>query len=782
MADGTRSDVVDQDAPIPKVTGEDAPVQEIKLTKRERDRIAEMVVEDVKHAESVRTGWLDKRRKAIKRFEMEREQKNWPWPNASNVKLPTVATTVFATQARLMASIFGVSQITQVTAVGSDDMDRVPAAQQFAEFLVTDKRINFYKLIDEVSEPVCTRGDYVIHIPWDKEIRRFPERREFFEDPFNPGRPLIDTETGERVEFSDLQTAMKVLLPIIVRQLMEKAQAQAQIQQVQAQGEQGQQQSPNREQIIQSAKEQVQQFIQSERAEKIEVIETRDVTVFEGARPVAFDTEDLILPSDATGVQSNESDWCCQRVWMSLDEIARKRKSGAFNVLTSQDFTLIRSNEEGGDGAKQGEVKDEQDNSVGVLSSPGRNKRQVLNWHGKFDVDKDGLAEEVIFTVHKDTTVLMRAVYLDDVVPHGRRPFVIIPFIRQAGDPHGKGIAELVGDLDDAINTLLNMVMDRGSLLNSMTGFYESDSGQDKPIKVKIGQMIPIENLKGIVFPNLPEYTNLLTLIISILQGEIEKLTGINDTSAGRINTSSRATATEISGVLGEGNIGFELKNRRFQDGVSEVLTQMFQLYQAFMPEGFEMKVNPKAANKPGETAFKRVSREDIRGQFDFRFLGDPVSGNKQLRLQKILLLAQTIIPVLANVFPAGVVQVIRAVLNEFDRKDVDEMLPPEVFQLLVQQQQSAQQAEQLQSELAQANFQLEQQKGQAEVAQIQAIIQDIQSRIQERIAKIQQMGVQARKLISEAEAVDVGAFVQIAEMGQPNGTDNGNAGLPGGR
>jgi len=790
---------IDLDAPVPGRSDEERPEIEIRLSKTEREKIARMVIADAKAGMEARSDWLSKRRDAIKRLEMETESKTWPWEGASNIKLPAVAVASFATAARYMASIFGVSQIMDVTAVGSDDISRIPAARQFVEWLVTDDRLNLYEKLDEFAAAIPPRGDYAAHVYWKRQVRNIPS-------------VITDLDGNE-------------------------------------------------------------------------FIEKQEEVIFEGAWVDMIDTENVILPSDATGVQAGEADWVILQVWLPFDAIARRYKTGAYNVMTRKDFESVKQFEKRDDSSSPTETKEEQDSSEGVISTPGRNKRRAYKWHGAYDIDKDGLLEEVVFTVHVETETLLQAAYLDEVHPHGKRPIVIGRYTPRPQSPYGKGVAEWIGHLDDITNTLLNQFIDRATLINAMTGAYESDSLEEGPITLELGKLIPVPEGARITFPTLPDYGPVFSTLIQFIERKTETVTGVSDAFLGKLNPSSRASAAEFQGTLGEGAMGFEIKNRRFQSAASEIITMMFQLYQAFMPDGFEIKVNPKLAQQiqpgqgpggppqPGQgpggqpqpgmnpqeqqmmmalqqgqgmngqaqmgmspeeqmmaatqqepggggpplapqakmglgipphlsgqqhplNPFREFTREEIRGQFDFRFLGDPVSGNKQLRMQQSMLLSQSLLPVLAQVYPPGVVTYIRSMLHDFNRKDADEILPDKVIQLLEQQAQSASQMQELQAQLMKAEAQLEQAKGQAEIEVSKANVQDIIARAQERIARIRmdlQAGVadiqlksqQIKKAVVDTDAVDVASFNALNQAGREemNGTANGGpAPVPGRR
>lgn len=747
MPDQDRSDAVDVDAPVPSVSGEETPLTDLKLPKRERVKIGQMVMADVRYDMEKRETWKTDRQDDKKRLEMQigKADPDFPWPNSSDVRLPSVRIATGATRARFLASVFGVPQITEVDAVGADDLNNVAVTEQFIEFMVTDPQVGLYEKIDDLSEPVVALGDYAAHVHWRRETRFMREEKAFYADPQDPETPLTDS-VGEPIEFGDV--------PAAVLALTEKFGERAQ-------------QIPSLPRI--------EQMVEGEQV------------VFEGADVDVFDTEDLILPPDAKSVQ--QADHITHRVWMTVDQITRKRTSGAFNTLTAQDLKAIKASEDRvsvDSGAANSENRAEKTDTEmeGTISEIARNKRENFNWFGKWDIDKDGLEEEVIFTVHGKTGILMRVALLDDVYPHGKRPFIIVTHDKRAGRPFGRGLARTLAALDDSMNTAVNQFFDRGTAINAVMGSYEPGEGvPDETVKMFPGKWIPAA--KGSLTPiQLADYTAIFIQFLGFIKVYIEQLTGVNDSTVGRLGEQSRRTATEISQVLGEGNVGFGMKSQRFQAGIGEIILQMFQLYQAFMPDGFELKVNPKLASagnlQSGMQPMFRLNREDIRGQFQIRLIGDPVSGNKQARQQKSLMMLQIILPIMIQMgIPDAAIPMLRDFMRDFGIKDADEILSNEMIQRVQAQQQMAQQAQQLQTELAKAQFQLEGAKTKAETDETLAIIQDIQSRIamrqveaQKLSADIQKVFADSQKSIQEGEAKATESLVRVAEMGE---SVNGN-------
>ena len=89
------------------------------------------------------------------------------------------------------------------------------------------------------------------------------------------------------------------------------------------------------------------------------------------------------------------------------------------------------------------------------------------------------------------------------------------------------------------------------------------------------GKWIPAA--KGSLTPiQLADYTAIFIQFLGFIKVYIEQLTGVNDSTVGRLGEESRRTATEISQVLGEGNVGFGMKSQRFQAEIGEIILQMF--------------------------------------------------------------------------------------------------------------------------------------------------------------------------------------------------------------
>jgi hypothetical protein len=95
-----------------------------------------------------------------------------------------------------------------------------------------------------------------------------------------------------------------------------------------------------------------------------------------------------------------------------------------------------------------------------------------------FDIDGDGVNEDVIFWVIKETKTLLRVRELTQVYPANppRRPFAEASFIPVRGRRIGISLLEMIEGLHDVIKQFADQTIDRGTITNVPFGFYRASS------------------------------------------------------------------------------------------------------------------------------------------------------------------------------------------------------------------------------------------------------------------------------------------------------------------
>jgi hypothetical protein len=412
----------------------------------------------------------------------------------------------------------------------------------------------------------------------------------------------------------------------------------------------------------------------------------REEVVYDAPYVEVIDLEDLILPAGASDIQS--ADHVIHRLWLSMDYLKRRAAEGIYRGVES-----LEAASEGGlstAGSSADSLKRLKDDLEGVSYGPGssrkKGRREILEAYYRYDIDGDGYEEECIFTVDRQAEVLLRAVLLDTVFAHGQRPFVAMKFMPVPGRFYAIGIPELIEHLQDELNAIHNQRIDFGTITNTPFGWYRPASGFKPEVHtIEPGKLFPVDAVGDVQLASFPNATIWGEREEMVLMAYLERLLGISDFNVGRqidrMNAPKTATATLA--LLQEGNVRLDLIVRRVQHAFKTFLAQILQLYQQYVPPGKVIRV----LGPDGRDAFLPISREDIRGKFDFALLGTSASANKLLERETAVELYTALRddPLLSpELNPEGAFELRRRLLRSFDLVDLEMILPRSILERIL--------------------------------------------------------------------------------------------------
>ena len=166
-----------------------------------------------------------------------------------------------------------------------------------------------------------------------------------------------------------------------------------------------------------------------------------------------------------------------QELEFSSNELLEKMRSGIYlDVDLDNNPTLESTAVSKVEDKIQGLTPPESDGSSSV--------RMILEQHTWYDLDGDGYKEPYVCIVDKDTKKVLRIVarYSSDNIKRNKKKeiYKIIPntyytqytFIPSPdGGIYGMGFGTLIGPLNEAVNTLINQLVDAGTVSNLQSGF-----------------------------------------------------------------------------------------------------------------------------------------------------------------------------------------------------------------------------------------------------------------------------------------------------------------------
>ena len=322
--------------------------------------------------------------------------------------------------------------------------------------------------------------------------------------------------------------------------------------------------------------------------------------------------------------------------------------------------------------------------------------RIILEQHTWLDLDEDGYEEPYIVTVDYQTKQVLRitARYEADGVEYTAdgdilriapvNYFTKYEFIPAPdGGFYGVGFGLLLGPLNNTVNTLINLLIDAGTLSNMQSGFIargirvQGGKKRFSPGEWKTAAVSGAKLKDGIVPLPVKEPSNTLYMLLGLLLESGEKLASIIDSLTGE-NPGQNQKATTTLAVIEQGLKVFSGIQKRVYRAMHEEFKKLHRLNAIYLEptEYYRVLDDPKAAQQ-------EVYKTDYRGDWtDVIPYADPNVSSEAQRLMK----AQALIELLDRGFKLNPEVVQRRVLEAMSIPGIDELMnvpeaPPSVDQ-----------------------------------------------------------------------------------------------------
>ncbi len=193
----------------------------------------------------------------------------------------------------------------------------------------------------------------------------------------------------------------------------------------------------------------------------------------------------------------------------------------------------------------------------------------------KFDVNGDGIDEDITVIFHLETRSILRALY--NPLMHGKWPFKAVKYLPWFGI-YGRGIAEVDEWAQDSMTKLWNAQMDNALLAN--TRMYSAPLGSniqpgESVYPGKIWMVGANEKVSEIKMSDI--YASMPSILSQTMQFS-EMRTGVSELRQGNLTgLPSRTPATSLLALLQEGNKRFDMILNAFRDVHSEIGTEILQ-------------------------------------------------------------------------------------------------------------------------------------------------------------------------------------------------------------
>jgi len=384
-----------------------------------------------------------------------------------------------------------------------------------------------------------------------------------------------------------------------------------------------------------------------------------------------------------------------------------------------------------------------------------------LEQHRWYDLDGDGYQEPYIVTIHEQTQKLVRisARFATDgiirspdggnqiikIMPeHYFTRFLFMPSID--GGFYGMGFGSLLMSTNSAINTLLNQLLDAGTLSNRQSGFLGRGLrlGRGKSIQLKAGEWKPVEStgddLRKNVFPMpIREPSNVLFSLLGLLIDSGKELAGMTEILAGN-SPGANVPAESVLALIEQGLRVYSSIHKRIHRAQYKEFAKLKRLNALYLDQmTYSTALDDDAAI---------VQADFSASDFDILPVSDPNSTTMMQRLMK----AKAMLELRGQGLNDQ--EILRRYLLAMDVQDIESLFPQE-------QQQDPQE-------------QLSLEKLQLELTELSAKIEHIQS--ETALNYVKAATEQSNMTRTTAEIINNGkkiALEEVKTIDQINRPDN---------
>lgn len=384
-----------------------------------------------------------------------------------------------------------------------------------------------------------------------------------------------------------------------------------------------------------------------------------------------------------------------------------------------------------------------EDQSYFEFKDKPRKKFVVHEYWGNYDIDGDGIAEPIVCAWVGNTLIRLES----NPYPDKKPPFVIVPFSAVPFHMFGEALAETIGDNQKIKTAITRGIVD--NMAKSNNAVVATRKGALDPVNRK--KFLKGENFE---FNGTPGdfwqggYNQLPSSAFDMLNlqnNEIESQTGVKSFSGGISGNALGSTATGARGALDATATRRLNLVRNMSENMIKPIMRKWMAYNAeFLEEEEVIRIT--------NDEYVPIRRDDLAGKIDID-ISISTSEDNAAKSQELSFLLQTVGP---NEDPS--------IRREIMAQIMDLMRMPEQAKKIRDHQPQVDPVQQKMQELQIAKLEAEIEKIRADAANKLASSVENEADRDEKLAQAELKRAQARKLMSEADNLDLD-FLKKDEM-----------------
>ena len=617
MAEAALIDPSGQAAPLAAVTVIH-PRKRSRSASIDRAKIAERIKEFFDTDNQERAIEIDARLQRYAKFRMWSEPNDLMWEGSTNFANPDMMTASMRLQDTLHNAVLSQRPPVMAKATKKPDKDKEEKINSLLDYQFFEEQPG-EQIVGTLADDFVNEGLYTAYIPWIDESRTVREIKVY---------PMVPVNVNPVEYFANILAGM-----------FPKAGLQ-----------------PSMDgwdwKIELDGKRYKANFYTNEQ-DQVEMEVEHDAQVYNGPRVIRKDIQDVLHPPRCENLQikspSNPlgASHVILKDYPSIDEIQRLYEDGFYDLMTKEEAeklgilrmdTSYQELEQQKD-IMQGHVE-QKDVPKGAESHKPLTRLMCFD---SYDINGDGLDEDVIFWMILEEKIVLRAKYLTQMFPSNppRRPFAEAQLFPVPGRRYAIGMLEMMEGVHDLMKQFFDQGGDAGMLANLPFGFYRPFSSmQPTVLRPLPGDLYPLSNPKDDVnFPVMGNQQQTFAFnMIALLQAVEERLTTIGDLQVGRVPRGKASALRTVAGmqtILAQGDARPERVLRRFFMGLTQIWQQMHSLNKTFLPKNKQYMIC--GYSEPDKDPYGKIgSVAEIQGDYRYTFSANVLNTSKEATQQAL--------------------------------------------------------------------------------------------------------------------------------------------------
>ena len=406
----------------------------------------------------------------------------------------------------------------------------------------------------------------------------------------------------------------------------------------------------------------------------------------------------MILPQDLI-LNYHASDYSRARMshvmFMDQNELAEYQRAGIF-----LDVELEK--------APQKNVEGPRDEVIGLTHSAEDDDEpyEIVESHCWLDLDDDGYKEPYIVTYHRDSQKILRIVarWEEDSIQYAKSnriakitpieyftPYIFLP--DPSSPVYGIGFGRLLGPTNETVNTIINQLVDAGTLSNLQSGFI----GRGIKMKGGMTRFGPGEwkivnttgdDLRNNIFPMpVREPSNVLLSMLQVLIDSGQQISSVSDMMVGE-NPGQNQPATTTMAVLEQGLKVFSGIFKRLHRSLGKEYKKIYYLNSRYLDEDqYNMVLDENIFDEsqlppdmpPEEVEALRQEAEEefytIEDFFEDKMDVQPTSDPSMVSNSQRAVKAESLLQKAMNGLPINIEVATKRVLEAEGHEDIQEIM-----------------------------------------------------------------------------------------------------------